>query len=58
MLKRILAVVLVLSIALSTLGISCVSASAPIKLDGATQVMFDQSFGGFSSASDISDFNV
>ena len=48
---------LVVCIAMS-FGIVPVSAGAPVVLDGATKVMFDQDFSDLNGASDLTDFNV
>ena len=57
MMKKLLSLVLVVCMAMS-LSIVPVNAGAPVVLDGATKVMFDQDFGGLSGASDLPDFNV
>ena len=57
MAKKLLSLVLVVCMAMS-LSIVPVNAGAPVVLDGATKVMFEQSFGGLSGASDLTDFNV
>ena len=56
--RRILAVVLALVMTVSLGAVSTVYAAAPIEFDGSSQVVFDQSFGGHRSASDLTDFNV
>ena len=58
MTRKILSLSLVMMLLVSTFSITGTFAASPIVFDGTTQVVFDQSFGGHSGASDLTDFNV
>ncbi len=57
-LKKSLSLSLVIMLLVSTFSITGAYAASPIVFDGTTQVVFDQSFGGHSGASDLADFEV
>lgn len=58
MIKKSLSLTLIVCMVMSLFIITPVSAGAPVVFDGTTQVMFDQSFGGHRSESDLTDFAV
>lgn len=58
MIKKILSLILAYGMTLGMFSAVNVNAASPIVFDGTTQVLFDQSFGGFDSASDLTDFTV
>lgn len=54
--NKLLSVMLVLAMTISLFAGITVNAASPIVFNGAETVLFDQSFGGLSSAADASDF--
>lgn len=58
MIKKSLSLKLIVCMIMSLFIITPVSAGAPVVLDGATQVVFDQSFGGLSGANGAPGFTI
>lgn len=58
MFKKSLSLTLIACMIMSLFVITPVSAGAPVELDGSTQVVFDQSFGGLSGANGAPGFTI
>lgn len=56
--KRLLSVILMLVMTVSLLTGITVNAAAPMQFEGATTVLFDQSFGGIKNAAGAPDFTI